>query len=322
MTVRGASAAAATQPGVAAAATALLARGNAVDAVCAGVLAASALEPGVLLGPVHFLVAGPGLGVRCVDGRPRQPGRGAPRPRGFITTAEVPAAARVAVPALPAAIATALSMFGGSPLRAVSEPALDLLERSHPRRSTLASLAREGAAWMAKEASAEALTAHAGRLAGGLVTRDDLRFVRASALECAERDGVAFAPMDDSDAPAGRCHVVCAADCKGGVAAACYEIADQGVVVDALGLLAPLLAKPVMRGERRTEPGVALPCASTIALVDVGGKSRFDAAIGFGGQRLPAAVFSKRPLDALLRAHAPAVGTVRGKRAVAYSFTP
>jgi hypothetical protein len=239
-----------------------------------------------------------------------------------MTAADVPAAARVAVPALPAAVATALSMFGALTLRAVSEPALDLLERSHPRRSTLAALAREGPAWMAKDAFAEALTTHAGRLPGGLVTRDDLRFVRASALACAEREGVALAPFWDSDAPAERCHVVCAADRKGGVAAACYEIADEGLVIDALGLVAPLRASPVMRGKRRTDPGAALPCASAIALVDVAEESRFDAAIGFGGQSLPSAVFSERPLEALLRAHAPAVGALRGKRATAYSFTP
>ena len=151
--------AAATETAAALAASALVAKGNAIDAVCAGVLAACANDPGVVMGPVHVLVAGPGFGVRCIDGRLRQPGKNAPRPRGFLTAEEVPLAARVAVPTLPAAIATAISMFGTQTLRQVADPALAALERKHPRRALLEALAREGPSALAKDPFAEAIVA-------------------------------------------------------------------------------------------------------------------------------------------------------------------
>jgi riboflavin biosynthesis pyrimidine reductase len=321
-------AAAATQPPCAAAAAEVLARGNAVDAVCAGVLAGAALEPGVLLGPLHVLVTGPGFGVRCIDGRLRQPGVGAPRPRGFLSAKEVPDAARVAAPALPAAIATALSMFGTVTARRASEPALALLAREHPRRALLAALAREGPPALAGDAFADALVEAGGRLAGGLLTRDDLRATRAPALACEVRDRLATAPF--AEHVAGDCQVVCAADRHGGLAVACYEVAQEGVSIDALGLVAPPHARPVMRGERRTDPGAPLPCASTVALVDAHGDGRFDVAFGVTGagararlDEIAVALVSGSSLEAALREHAPSAGAVQTARAPrAYSFTP
>ena len=77
-------AAAASESHVAQAAREVLARGNAVDAVVAGVLVAAAESPGVLLGPVQLLAGGAGAGLLAVDGRVRQPGSAPPRPRGFL----------------------------------------------------------------------------------------------------------------------------------------------------------------------------------------------------------------------------------------------
>ncbi|HEY1957411.1 MAG TPA: hypothetical protein VGH28_17450 [Polyangiaceae bacterium] len=323
-------AASATQPDVAAAAQSVLARGNAVDAVCAGVLAAAALEPGVLFGPVHLLVAGPGFGVRCVDGRLRQPGEGAPRPRGFLSAKEAPDAARVAVPALPAAIATAISMFGTITLRAAFDPALAALGREHPRRALLLALARGGPAALAKDPFAEAFVAAAGRFAGGLVTREDLLAPRAPAVACTIDAGVALAPFDDVSAPDGACHVVCAADRRGGLAVACYELARDGFTIDALGVVAPLAARPVMRGERRTDPGATLPCASTAALIDTRGDDRFDVAAGTSGRgsrkrcrQIATAVAAGTSIELALRECEPSAGVVTSERAArAYSFTP
>ncbi len=326
------SAAAATQTGVAVAASEVLAKGNAVDAVCAGVLAAAALDPGVLFGPVHLLVAGPGFGVRCIDGRLRQPGRSAPRPRGFLSDDEVPVAARVAVPGLPAAIATAMSMFGTVTLRASAEPALALLERKHPRRALLDALSRGGPSVLAKDPFAEALVTAFGRLAGGVMTLDDLRAQRAPAEACVIGDGAAYAPFaDEEGAPASvELHAVCAGDRRGGVAVACYEIAREGASVEALGILAPLRAQPVMRGVRRIDPGTALACASSVVLVDTRGDDSFDVAAGFSGddaskhaRDLAQAVSKGTTLEAALKSLSPSVAvleTERGSRA--YSFTP
>jgi gamma-glutamyltranspeptidase/glutathione hydrolase len=329
----------------------MLPRGNAVDAACAAVLMAAALEPGVLLGPVHFLVTGPGFGLRCVDGRQRQPGRGAPRPRGWLPTEEVPRAARVAVPALPAAVATALSMYGTVTLRRACEPALDALTRNHPRRVVLASYAREGAATCSNAVFADAMTTIAGRFAGGLLTREDLRAVRAPAVACHVHHHMAMAPFENRGAQrsdsrrslsgawgaepisienrdevvqsARDCQAVCVTDRRGGVVAACYETVTDGLAIDTLGLLAPLRAEPVMRGRRRKDPGAAIPCATTIALVDTLGEDRFDAGVGFAGHAPFEHLLDEASLDGALRDRAPAIGVIRGlKTARAYSFTP
>ena len=90
MALRKARASVASAPEVEAAAEELLGKGNAVDAVVAGVFAAAAISPGVLLGPVQILVGGAGAGLLAIDGRVRQPGIGAPRPRGFTTGDDIP----------------------------------------------------------------------------------------------------------------------------------------------------------------------------------------------------------------------------------------
>ncbi len=306
----------ATQPGVAAAANAVIVRGNAVDAVCAGVLAASALDASVLFGPLHVLVAGPGLGLRCIDGRLREPGKSAPRPRGFVSDDEVPKSARIAVPALPAAIATALSMFGKSKPAAVASPALDSLDRKHPRRALIAALARGGPSVLAQDPFAEPIIAAAGRMAGGTMTVDDLREVRAPAVACDTSRGVALAPFAIEEARERACHVVCAVDGRGGVAAACYETTMDGVEIDALGIVAPLRADPVMRGKRRTDPGAPLACASGILLAHAE-DDRWDIAAGFAeatdALTFADALAAGETLEAALKERAPSMCCAAGR---------
>ncbi len=331
--------AAATQDGVAEAANAIVKRGNAIDAVCAGVAMAAALDAGVLFGPLHILVAGPGLGLRCIDGRLHQPGRGAPRPRGFLADEEVPRTARVAVPALPAALATALSMFGSLSAKETFDPALAALERKHPRRALLSALAIGGPSVLAREPFSDAIVSAAGRMVQGSITVEDLREVRAPALECdTSLDAVALAPFARDTIPSRSCHAVCAADHRGGIAVACYEIARanvDGFPIDSLGVVAPLAADPVMRGQRRTDPGAALTCASGILLAHVVTRSsagalifddRWDIAAGLGDPRELRSLIDaleKKSLDASLSERAPSCGVLRSKRAPrAYSFTP
>ena len=127
MTLRTPRAAVASSPEVEAAAAEVLRRGNAVDAVVAGVFAACAGSPGVLLGPVQLLVGGAGAGLQAFDGRVRQPGIGAPRPRGLLASEEVPLAARVGVPWLLATLSAAIATAGSA---RSARPA-----RSAPRRS-------------------------------------------------------------------------------------------------------------------------------------------------------------------------------------------
>src|SRR5579862_9799569 len=132
-------AAVASSPEVLAAAEELLRKGNALDAAVAGVFAACALSPGALLGPVQILVGGAGSGLRALDGRVRQPGIGAPRPRGWQEGEEIPDAARVGAPWLPATLAAAIASGGSATFAQVLGPAVALAKGS-PRAEVLAKI--------------------------------------------------------------------------------------------------------------------------------------------------------------------------------------
>ncbi|HEY3822643.1 MAG TPA: hypothetical protein VGL81_36005 [Polyangiaceae bacterium] len=268
---------------VAQAARDALAKGNAVDAVVTGVLVAAAESPGVFLGPVQLLVGGAGAGLQAFDGRVRQPGLGIPRPRGVQAGDAVPASARVGVPALPAALAAVLAALGGSTLKRAAGPAVERARAiSAERAAVLEVFARRGAAAMGDDAVAGELAAVAGRAAGGTLTEDDLRAVRPGVVTCEERalapSGVLRVPWREA-APGGTAgQVVVAADGRGLVAIACYEVAVDGVSITGLGLVAPAFATPVRRGETRVRPGEPRPAAAPIALRARRGV--IDAAIG------------------------------------------
>lgn len=173
MTLRKSRAAVASSPEVEVAAEELLRKGNAVDAVVAGVFAACALAPGVLLGPVQILIGGGGVGLRALDGRVRQPGIGAPRPRGFREDEEVPDGARVGVPWLPAALSVAVATAGTATFAQVMAPAL-LLAKGSPRHDVLMKIASRGPRAIEERPFSSELLALAGRPSSGLLTSDDL----------------------------------------------------------------------------------------------------------------------------------------------------
>ena len=264
--------ASASETHVAEAARDALVRGNAVDAVVTGVLMAAAEAPGVLLGPVQMLIGGAGAGLIAIDGRVRQPGRGAPRPRGFVAGEVIPDAARVGVPALPGALATALASLGTRALPRATAPAIERARARCPERAAmLAFLARRGAPALAEDSVAGELTAAAGRAAQGLLTTEDLARVRPGLVRCAERSlgpsGVLTVPWKSVGPYDGACtHVVAAADGRGLVAVACYEVPADGLPVPALGLVAPFAAAPVLRGKPRLAPDEPRPSAAPVAL--------------------------------------------------------
>lgn len=247
-----------------------LAYGNAVDAVVTGLLVAAAEAPGVLLGPVQLLAGGAGAGLQAVDGRVRQPGLGIPRPRGVVAGEAVPPPARVGVPALPAAVATALASLGATTLLRAAGPALERARVVSPERAAvLETFARRGASAMTDHAIASELAAVAGRAAGGTLTDDNLAAVRPGMITCDEASiaptGILRVPWREA-VPGPATQVVAAADARGLVAIACYEVPVDGVAVPGLGLLAPAFASPVMRGEARVRPGEPRPASAPIAL--------------------------------------------------------
>jgi hypothetical protein len=256
---------------VAQAARDAVARGNAVDAVVTGVLVAVAESPGVLLGPVQLLVGGAGAGLQVFDGRVRQPGLGIPRPRGVQPGEAVPPPALIGVPALPAALAAVLASLGAATLRRVVGPAVERARTVSPERAAVLEVfARRGAAAMGDDAVAGELAAVVGRAAGGTLTRDDLAAVRPGVVTYDERSlapsGILRVPWREA-APGGTAvQIVVAADGRGLVAIACYEVPVDGVSIPSLGLLAPAFASPVRRGEARVRPGEPCPASAPIAL--------------------------------------------------------
>jgi hypothetical protein len=311
-------AAGASEPHVAQAARDVLSHGargshgNAVDAVMAGVLMAAAGSAGVLLGPLQVLVGGRGVGLRAIDGRLRQPGLGVPRPRGFLAGEAIPAAARVAVPMLPAAAASAIASLGSATPRRVAGPALQHARAcSEDRARLLEAFATRGASVFLDDAVAGELVAAAGRAARGLLTVEDLESVRPEIVSCDDRSleptGVWTVPwrsLEPTAPPAGArsTHVVAAADAQGLMAVACYEAPIDGLAIGPLGLVAPAFAVPVMRGERRTRPGEPCAAPAPIALRMLLGITDF--AIGLAGAPDPEAA-----LDRLISAVAAALAT-------------
>lgn len=284
----------------------LLSRGNAVDAVVAGVWAACALSPGVLLGPVQILVGGAGAGFLAVDGRVRQPGVSAPRPRGFVKVEEIPDAARIGVPWLPATLSVALATMGSATFSACLGPAL-AFAKDTPRHDVLKRIQSRGARAFEDDALGGELLAHAGRTAGGLLTKEDLRSPqpdvqkagrlvlaggesraasartgRAISLATEMKRGegpktmyvLPWARIEDDrpvapkhEVEVARARSVIAVDRNGTFAIATWEEATSGIMLGDLGLRAPFHAEPVRRGQTRIKPGEIRPAPSPIALV-------------------------------------------------------
>lgn len=280
MALKKARAAVGPTPEIENAAADVLGKGNAVDAVVAGVFAAAALSPPVLLGPVQLLVGGAGAGFLAVDGRVRQPGIGAPRPRGFVTADEIPDAARVGVPWLTTAMSVAMATMGSQTWHAVVAPAVALAKGSE-RQKVLARIQQKGPRAFEDNALGGELVAQFGRPNGGLLTHDDLTTPQPEvqkATRLARGDlhlfTLPWAHLDDGRpaAPAhaveiGRARVVAAVDRNATFALAVWDDAADGTYVEELGLRAPFLAEPVRRGETRVKPGDVRAAAAPIAMV-------------------------------------------------------
>jgi hypothetical protein len=287
------SAASASESHVLEAARAALSRGHAMDAVVAGVFAAAARSPSVLLGPVQILVGGAGTGLHAVDGRVQQPGKGLPRPRGFLPDEAVPMAARAGVPGLVAALSTALASFGSLPLARALGPAVELAKAaSKLRMAILQRIAQRGARAMTEARLGGELVLAAGRGQGGLLSDRDLEelrpvVVRAETTQVGAQRLVTVPwgaeAVRDKTKPsldAARTHVIAATDARGQLAVACYEVAAEGLRVEALDLVVPLLAVPVLRGKTRIPAGMACPSAAPIALSELEGILDLCAGVG------------------------------------------
>lgn len=251
----------------------LLDNGSAVGAVLSGFFADAGLRAGVLLGPLIVIVAGVGNGVRVFDGRLRQPGLGAKRPRGFTDAAMIPDAARVAVPhAISAAVVAHAYDRTGSFADVVKRGVREARQLgAEARADVLQGVQTQGARALSSPAVSRVLMQAAGVSEGGLLTAADLASVPN--LDLMARPSpwlpswseVPWA-SENQQVSAGPADVLCAVDKRGIFAGAVYRCALDGVVIDELGLQAPRAATPVMRGVPRLAPGNCLPAPAALAI--------------------------------------------------------
>jgi gamma-glutamyltranspeptidase/glutathione hydrolase len=285
--IRGTAAAASDRAAAEASRAALDAGGSAVDALLAGFFAAAGARAGVLLSPAVALVAGIGAGARAFDGRATQPGRGAPRPRGFVGAGRVPDAARIAAPRSLSMLSLLHGYVGRSRLRELARAGVAAAERAGApaRAALLDQIGATGAAALQRREVARALLDVGGAIAGGTLTEEDLSETlpaetEALAIEVGAAT-VALRPPWPVGVDARPAEVIVACDGRGLLAALAYAPSDEGVAVPELELTLCLDAIPVRRGIPRVIPGTPLPAAAPIAILRRG---RFAAVVGLPGQ--------------------------------------
>jgi hypothetical protein len=274
---------------------AALGRGNAVDAVCTGLLAACARDASVAFGSVSIVVAGFGMHPRRLDGRVLEPGNLAKRPRGFVEGEPIPSAAYVAAPRLFTTVGTALTLAGRSTYAAACAPAVASCP-DDARRALLEAFAALGPALFQKRSIAEELRASLGASAGGMLVDDDFVLGAPSFEDIVVASDARFAPFAVGPLGSEQSKVewLAARDATGLLAMASFERAEHGHEVPALGLTCPRVAVPVLRGVKRVDPttplGLLPPVRALLlegqvaALEGLGGPVAALAALARGGE--------------------------------------
>lgn len=266
--------------------------GSAVDAVLSGYFAAAGAYPGVLLGPVTLLIGGTGSGDRAFDGRVRQPGKNAKRPRGTLPGEEPPLAARVGVPCSVPALAVAVGYGAHATLGRLVQAGVALArERGAERRAAVLQRVGEvGALAFSEPELSRALVRAFGAPNGGLVSPSD--FARPEGLDVqAPRADVNGAPVlaapwaSEATSPFLRGATVSAVDVNGMFVAAAFECQPEALFVEELELSAPLLAAPTLRGVPRVAPGhtITAPAPLWITYDEFGSAHELWAAPGATG---------------------------------------
>ncbi|AUX44054.1 hypothetical protein SOCE26_055140 [Sorangium cellulosum] len=285
--IRGAAATASDAAAASAARAALEASGSAIDAIVAGFFAAAGAQPDVLLAPAVALAAGVGVGARAFDGRAIQPGRGAPRPRGFVDGQSVPEAARVAVPRSLGMLVLLHGYLGRARLRELVRPGVVAAERAGAgaRAGLLREVGSLGAVALRARDVERALLGVGGAVAGGTLTAEDIAEAVPAEVEAASTvlpEGATALqapwPVGGEARPA---DAIVACDGWGTIAALAYARTDDGIAVPELEIVLGRDAVPVRRGITRLAPGTPLPAAAPIAILQ---RSAFAAAIALTGR--------------------------------------
>ncbi|HTM43717.1 MAG TPA: hypothetical protein VL137_02110 [Polyangiaceae bacterium] len=244
---------------------------SAIASVVHSYFYAAGLFPGVLLSPVVFVTATGGGDARIFDGRLRQPGLGARRPRGFLPNQEIPDAAKLATPVGTQAALVALAYDKSLTPSAAVKAGVVVARKAGARRRmrVMERIAAAGVSAFSESVVAHPLLAVGAASQGGMLTLSDLRQVCAvdqPATLLAKR-GEEFEmgaqwQLGNFAKEKGRsvALVVCAADAHGRFAGFFCRQAMKGIAIDELELLAPFAAVPVIRSVTRVTPGSALAC--------------------------------------------------------------
>lgn len=254
--------------------------GSAMAAALGGFFAAAGSEPGVLFAPLTILVGGGGAGGRVFDGRCRQPGLGAKRPRGWTDSEVIPEAAYAAVPGSVAAAVVACAYVPGTSVNAVVRRGVAAARRvgAAKRAALLGQVASLGAGVLGDPRLKGILLGELGPAQGGLIASGDLMPPRDLDRPALERDGLWVPPwLSDGDAPdvagvpvtstaLGVGHVLCAVDVRGLFVVLSFRSCTVGIELEDLEVCLPKLAVPVRRGVPRVEPGASLPAPAPIAV--------------------------------------------------------
>lgn len=267
-------AALASEPEVEEAAQRELGRSNsAVAAVIAGYFVAVGARADVLLGPLCLLVAGIGTGGRVFDGRLRQPGLGTKRPRGFLPGISAPDAARIALPTGIGALTVALAHDPVRTLTQVAKPGISRAKEagSRERAQVIERIAAVGPGALSESAFVRPLLHLASPSQQGLLTPADFapsRDLIVAAEEHRSKAGnVLQLPFEAPRALPPGSEAIVAVDSRGVYAALAHQrVGEEGLSVDALGLVAAFGAIPVERGRPRVRPGVHLPFAAALSI--------------------------------------------------------
>lgn len=256
--------------------------GNAADAVIAAMLAGAVrASPASLLGSGVVFIAGTGMGAYMVDGRARAPGLGERRPTAPV---HPPIEWYAAVPALLDAVLTTHNRFGSVPIGTISRAATSAVrdtkpdEKTQARLTVLETLPRAGARTLERLGVYHAIMVSAGKVAGGVVTRDDLKQVAIPVRPLVSRvagehevliappdPAVRFPPPPPPPVPVGA--AVCA-DMHGVVACALWAVAPEAVALPTdVGVSLAALCNPPTKGVPRRRPGTQIPMPLPAAVI-------------------------------------------------------
>lgn len=242
---------------------------TALGAALTGFFVEAGQSPGVLFGPMSLLVGGLGSGVFAYDGRHRQPGLEAKRPRGFEPGEEIPAAARVAAPGSIHAAALACAFHPGTTILSCVRPGVSRAKQAGKkgRAELLELVATKAATALTDPRVKKAFTSLFGTVEGGLITPADLAAREDVQAKARVSDDAYRTPWGDTDANRGGAgHAIVAGDSMGLFVALSYGELTSGLELIPFETTVPMTAKPVLRGVTRVSPGTPIPRSDSLRL--------------------------------------------------------